>query len=87
MVLCRAICKGEDLYPYTANKERFGKKQNRKGFKEALWQIENDPTITAKRAREQPPVHVPDDYVPPRTSGKSRDCLHVVPTLTCVIDR
>lgn len=40
-----AICKVEDIYPYAENKEKYGKPLKRKGFNEALAEIEGAPSI------------------------------------------
>ncbi|KAK7794633.1 hypothetical protein R5R35_004429 [Gryllus longicercus] len=41
-----AVCKAEDLYLYAENKDRFGKPLKRKGFNEALQQIEGRAPVT-----------------------------------------
>ena len=44
-----------DLYPYEDLKEKFRKPQKkRKGFAEAIWEIEEDPSLTISSS-----VHLP----------------------------
>ena len=45
-----------DLYPYEDLKEKFRKPQKkRKGFAEAIWEIEEDPSLTISSS-----VHLPN---------------------------
>jgi len=55
-----------DLFPYLENKEKFLKPCSRKGYSEAVWQIEEDPNLTISSE-----VHTPKG----RKTGRSKVSL------------
>lgn len=42
MLYFRAVCKVEELYSYTENKDKYGKPNRRKFFHEGIQQLEQD---------------------------------------------
>jgi hypothetical protein len=58
-----AMCKVEDLFLYTENKEKFGKPLKRKGFNEALAEV--DQILSGAVIEKPTPVPAAATPVPP----------------------
>uniref|UniRef100_A0A1B6M7W3 PWWP domain-containing protein n=1 Tax=Graphocephala atropunctata TaxID=36148 RepID=A0A1B6M7W3_9HEMI len=55
-----AVCKQEELFPYVDNREKFGKPMKKKGFNEALLQIDSELGLSTLIQTPQTPNNEPD---------------------------